>query len=146
MLLTLGISTLSINIVGTLSNFVIAVIEQLGYAGIFVGMTLESTGLPIPSEVIMPFARIRRLGGQAYACWYHPRRHARQPRQLTYSLLHWAVAGPSSSITANMCSYAKVSSTGQMDDSSSMVTAPFLLAGCSLSSARSSLSQRASST
>jgi membrane protein DedA with SNARE-associated domain len=56
MLLTLGISTLSINIVGTLSNFVISVIEQLGYAGVFVGMMLESTGLPIPSEVIMPFA------------------------------------------------------------------------------------------
>jgi len=47
---------LTINIFETLSNFVIAVIEQLGYGGVFVGMTLESTGLPLPSEVIMAFA------------------------------------------------------------------------------------------
>ena len=47
---------LSINIIETLSNFIIAVIEQLGYGGIFVGMTLESTGLPIPSEIVMTFA------------------------------------------------------------------------------------------
>lgn len=56
MWLTLGIITLSINIVGTFSQFVISVIEQLGYAGVFIGMTLESVGLPIPSEVVMPFA------------------------------------------------------------------------------------------
>jgi membrane protein DedA with SNARE-associated domain len=56
MLLTQGILALSINIIGTLSDFFISVIEQLGYAGVFVGMTLESVGLPIPSEVIMPFA------------------------------------------------------------------------------------------
>ena len=47
---------LTINIFETLSNFVIAVIEQLGYGGVFVGMTLESTGLPLPSEIIMGFA------------------------------------------------------------------------------------------
>jgi membrane protein DedA with SNARE-associated domain len=55
-MLPLGILILSVNIIGTLSNFVISVIEQLGYGGVFVGMTLESIGLPIPSEVIMPFA------------------------------------------------------------------------------------------
>ena len=47
---------LTINIFETLSKFVIAVIEQLGYGGVFVGMTLESTGLPLPSEIIMAFA------------------------------------------------------------------------------------------
>jgi len=47
---------LTINIFETLSAFVIAVIEQLGYGGVFVGMTLESTGLPLPSEIIMAFA------------------------------------------------------------------------------------------
>ena len=56
MLLTQLILTLSFNIIETLSDFIISVIEQLGYAGVFVGMTLESVGLPIPSEVIMPFA------------------------------------------------------------------------------------------
>jgi len=56
MLLMQLILTLSFNITQTLSDFIISVIEQLGYAGVFVGMTLESVGLPIPSEVIMPFA------------------------------------------------------------------------------------------
>jgi hypothetical protein len=39
---------LSITIFVTLSNFVSAVIEQLGYGGVFVGMTLESASLPLP--------------------------------------------------------------------------------------------------
>jgi len=56
MLFTQLILAQSYNIIETLSNFIISVIEQLGYAGVFVGMTLESVGLPIPSEVIMPFA------------------------------------------------------------------------------------------
>jgi membrane protein DedA with SNARE-associated domain len=56
MLFTQLILAQSFNIIETLSNFIISVIEQLGYAGVFVGMTLESAGLPIPSEVIMPFA------------------------------------------------------------------------------------------
>jgi membrane protein DedA with SNARE-associated domain len=47
---------LSVNIFETLSAFVIAVIERLGYGGVFIGMTLESSGLPLPSEVIMAFA------------------------------------------------------------------------------------------
>jgi len=47
---------LEINIIETLSAFVIAVIEQLGYGGVFVAMTLESACIPLPSEVIMPFA------------------------------------------------------------------------------------------
>jgi len=47
---------LEINIIETLSAFVISVIEQLGYAGVFIAMTLESACIPLPSEVIMPFA------------------------------------------------------------------------------------------
>ncbi len=47
---------LSINIVETVSNFIIGAIEQFGYAGVFVAMLLESAGVPLPSEVIMPFA------------------------------------------------------------------------------------------
>jgi membrane protein DedA with SNARE-associated domain len=45
-----------ITVIEQLSNFIITVIEQLGYAGVFVGMTLESVGFPLPSEIIMPFA------------------------------------------------------------------------------------------
>ena len=46
----------SVNIVETISNFIINTIEQFGYAGVFVAMLLESAGVPLPSEVIMPFA------------------------------------------------------------------------------------------
>ncbi len=46
----------SVNIVETVSSFIIATIEQFGYAGVFVAMLLESAGVPLPSEVIMPFA------------------------------------------------------------------------------------------
>ncbi len=47
---------LAVNIVETVSNWIIAVIEQLGYAGVFVAMGIESACIPLPSEVIMPFA------------------------------------------------------------------------------------------
>jgi membrane protein DedA with SNARE-associated domain len=47
---------LAVNVIEALSNYIILVIEQLGYAGVFVGMTIESIGVPLPSEVIMPFA------------------------------------------------------------------------------------------
>ncbi len=47
---------LSFDIIETVSTFIIATIEQLGYVGVFVAMLLESAGVPLPSEVIMPFA------------------------------------------------------------------------------------------
>ncbi len=37
------------------SNFVLGVIDTYGYLGIFVGMTIESIGIPLPSEVILPY-------------------------------------------------------------------------------------------
>ncbi|MGZ7118878.1 MAG: DedA family protein [Methanobacterium sp.] len=43
-------------IVESVSNFAIVLIENLGYWGIFIGMTIESACIPLPSEVIMPFA------------------------------------------------------------------------------------------
>lgn len=39
-----------------LTNFIIEVIETLGYPGIFLIMVLEGIITPIPSEIIMPFA------------------------------------------------------------------------------------------
>ncbi len=47
---------LPFDILEAVSNFIITAIEQLGYAGVFVAMLLESAGAPLPSEVIMPFA------------------------------------------------------------------------------------------
>jgi membrane protein DedA with SNARE-associated domain len=38
------------------ANFVQGVVRDLGYPGLFVLITLESTLVPIPSELVMPFA------------------------------------------------------------------------------------------
>ncbi|MDD1775526.1 MAG: DedA family protein [Methanobacterium sp.] len=43
-------------IIETVSNFAIYLIENLGYWGVFIGMTIESACIPLPSEVIMPLA------------------------------------------------------------------------------------------
>ena len=47
---------LLVGIVETITNFAIYLIENLGYWGVFIGMTLESACIPIPSEVIMTLA------------------------------------------------------------------------------------------
>lgn len=39
-----------------LSGFITQLIASTGYLGVFVLMTLESAALPVPSEVVMPFA------------------------------------------------------------------------------------------
>jgi len=43
-------------IVETITTFTIHIIRHFGYYGVFIGMTIESVGIPLPSEVIMPFA------------------------------------------------------------------------------------------
>lgn len=45
-----------ISIVEYLANTAIFLIESLGYWGVFLGMTIESACIPLPSEIIMPFA------------------------------------------------------------------------------------------
>jgi len=44
------------NIIDFLAKTVVAVIGFVGYGGIFFLMLLESCGIPMPSEVIMPFS------------------------------------------------------------------------------------------
>jgi membrane protein DedA with SNARE-associated domain len=44
------------SILAWLSSFAIVVISTLGYPGVLIMMTAESACIPIPSEVIMPFA------------------------------------------------------------------------------------------
>jgi membrane protein DedA with SNARE-associated domain len=39
-----------------ISNFIVETMKQTGYLGLFVLMTLESALMPIPSEIVMPFA------------------------------------------------------------------------------------------
>lgn len=45
-----------ISFVEFVSNFTINLIGSLGYWGVFIGMSLESACIPIPSEIIMPFS------------------------------------------------------------------------------------------
>ena len=45
-----------IAILENLSNFAIYLIQSLGYWGVFIGMTLESACIPLPSEIIMTFS------------------------------------------------------------------------------------------
>jgi len=44
------------NIIAFLASVVISIISYIGYAGIFLLMFVESCGIPMPSEVIMPFS------------------------------------------------------------------------------------------
>lgn len=44
------------NLIDILANFVVHTIGIMGYPGIFLLMLVESCGIPMPSEVIMPFS------------------------------------------------------------------------------------------
>ncbi len=44
------------NIISTLVAFIVAVIADAGYFGVVVLMAIESACIPLPSEIIMPFA------------------------------------------------------------------------------------------
>lgn len=43
-------------LIENLSSLAIYLINTLGYWGVFIGMTLESACIPLPSEIIMPFS------------------------------------------------------------------------------------------
>lgn len=43
-------------IIDVLANWVINTIDLMGYTGVFILMLIESCGIPMPSEVIMPFS------------------------------------------------------------------------------------------
>ncbi len=45
-----------VTIIDYLVNFTVEFIDFFGYSGVFLLMMLESCGIPIPSEVIMPFS------------------------------------------------------------------------------------------
>ena len=52
-------------ITGGLSGWATSLISNLGYAGIFILMTVESAGIPIPSEVIMTYGGFMASSGGA---------------------------------------------------------------------------------
>ncbi|MBZ5524399.1 MAG: DedA family protein [Acidobacteriia bacterium] len=57
------------NILTTLAGFVIAVISKTGYLGVIFLMGIESACIPLPSEVIMPFAGYLVYKGQFGLLW-----------------------------------------------------------------------------
>ena len=58
-----------IGIIATLAAFIIAVISAGGYAGIALLMGIESACIPLPSEIIMPFAGYLVHTGQLKLFW-----------------------------------------------------------------------------
>jgi membrane protein DedA with SNARE-associated domain len=46
-----------------LSNFALSLIHALGYVGVFILSMVESAGIPIPSEVVLPFSGFLVVSG-----------------------------------------------------------------------------------
>ena len=51
-------------IIASLAGFIIAVISKAGYLGVMLLMAIESACIPLPSEIIMPFAGYLVYKGQ----------------------------------------------------------------------------------
>jgi membrane protein DedA with SNARE-associated domain len=60
---------MSEKILAALAHFIIAVISKSGYAGIALLMGIESACVPLPSEIIMPFAGYLVHAGQLKLFW-----------------------------------------------------------------------------
>jgi membrane protein DedA with SNARE-associated domain len=60
---------MSEKIITALASFIIAVISAGGYAGIALLMAIESACIPLPSEIIMPFAGYLVHSGQLKLLW-----------------------------------------------------------------------------
>lgn len=55
-------------IVSWLSSFALSVIDKIGYAGIFFLSLIESAGIPVPSEIVVPFSGFLSLRGD-FVLW-----------------------------------------------------------------------------
>src|SRR5919107_335045 len=53
-------------IIGILSSFIVATISAMGYWGVVLLMAIESACIPLPSEIIMPFAGYLVSRGEMY--------------------------------------------------------------------------------
>src|SRR6187549_3595703 len=56
-------------IIEYLSYFIVSVISALGYSGVVLLMGIESACIPLPSEIIMPFAGYLVHAGQLKLFW-----------------------------------------------------------------------------
>ncbi len=53
------------SVTADLANFAGGLVQHSGTVGVFIGMTIESVGIPLPSEVIMPLAGALAAGRAA---------------------------------------------------------------------------------
>ncbi|HEY1502347.1 MAG TPA: DedA family protein [Acidobacteriaceae bacterium] len=60
---------MSEKILGAVAGFIIAIISASGYAGVALLMAIESACIPLPSEVIMPFAGYLVHTGRLSLVW-----------------------------------------------------------------------------
>ena len=74
------------NLLVGISHFIISTIGTLGYSGVILLMAIESAAIPLPSEVIMPFAGFLILNGR-------------------FSLLGLALAGAIGSTIGSLVTY-----------------------------------------
>jgi membrane protein DedA with SNARE-associated domain len=74
-------------IIGLVTNFIINTISSLGYAGVGLMMAIESACIPLPSEIIMPFAGFLAAQGK-------------------FSLLGVALAGALGCVIGSVIAYA----------------------------------------
>ncbi len=56
-------------VVVEIANFITQLIASTGYLGIFFLMALESAVIPVPSEIVMPFAGFLASSGE-FSIWY----------------------------------------------------------------------------
>jgi membrane protein DedA with SNARE-associated domain len=56
-------------IIAALAGFIIAVISKTGYLGVLILMGIESACIPLPSEIIMPFAGYLAYTGRFSLLW-----------------------------------------------------------------------------
>src|ERR1041385_3920266 len=56
-------------IIAALAGFTIAVISKTGYLGVLLLMAIESACIPLPSEIIMPFAGYLVYTGRFHLLW-----------------------------------------------------------------------------
>lgn len=57
------------NLIDLLAKIVVAIIGFTGYFGVFFLMFMESCGIPVPSEVIMPFSGFLVAAGKMNLVW-----------------------------------------------------------------------------
>lgn len=56
-------------VLGTIAAFCISIISSIGYLGVFLLMVFESMILPVPSELVMPFAGFLIASGEMKFLW-----------------------------------------------------------------------------